>query len=395
MKKKILIISPTPTHPTIAGNSARIFAMIELLKSQHYQIDFLLATNDEVDITANKAYWGEKFYIHTNFTTKESLNILKKLLRKFLEFFGNLFSIAYFKYNKLIDHYYPDGLNGCISKLYKKNKYDIVIVEYVVFSRAFNCFPSSVKKILDTHDQFCNRYETYLKNGLTPTWYSLFPHEEFKGLNRADVIIGIQEKESEYFKTRVNKKVITTGHILQYNPVRQDQENLLVFVASDNKINVDAILYFISNIFYKLLEVEKQKMQLIIAGSVCNAIDLKVHIPSQIANCVQLYGHFNFPIDVYRKASVAINPIKAGTGLKIKLIEALSFGVPVVSFKEGTQGVNSKGKLPIYSAQSDSDMIKAIIDICGLSNSSVLPYCETFIAEYNQKNTSEFLEALS
>lgn len=395
MQKKILIISPTATHPTIAGNSARIFAMVELLKLKNYYIDFLLATNDEIDIASNKVYWGDNFHVHTNFTTKESLGLTQKFLRKLMDLFGKLFSIAYLKYNKLIDHYYPDGLNDYILKLYEKNKYDIVIVEYVVLSRAFYCFPRSVKKILDTHDQFGNRYKTYLKSGLTPTWYSLFPQEEFKGLKRADVIIGIQKSETEYFKASVNKKVITTGHILQYNPVRQDQKNVLVFVASDNKINVDAIFYFISNIFYKLIEVEKQKMQLIIAGSVCNAIDLENHIPSQIANYVQLYGQFNFPIDVYSKASVAINPIKAGTGLKIKLIEALSFGVPVVSFAEGSQGVYSKGKLPIYNAESDNNMIKAIIEICSLSNNIVLPYCETFITEYNQKNTSEFLEALS
>lgn len=395
MSSKILIISPTATHPTIAGNSARIFAMVELLRLKKYHIDFLLATNDEIDIASNKVYWGDNFHVHTNFTTKQSLDLSQKFLRKLIDLFGKLFSIAYLKYNKLIDYYYPDGLNEYILELYEKNKYDIVIVEYVVLSRAFKCFPRSVKKILDTHDQLGNRYKTYLKRGLTPTWYSLFPQEEFKGLKRADLIIGIQKSETEYFKASVNKKVITTGHILQYNPVRQDQKNVLVFIASDNKINVDAIFYFIYNIFYKLIEVEKQKMQLIIAGSVCNAIDLKNHIPSQIADYVELYGQFNFPIDVYSKASVAINPIKAGTGLKIKLIEALSFGVPVVSFAEGSQGVYSKGKLPVYNAESDNSMINAIIEICTLSNSIVLPYCETFITEYNQKNTSEFLEALS
>lgn len=369
--------------------------MVELLKLHNYYVDFLLATNDEVNIAANKAYWGDNFHLHTNFTTKESLGFAKKILRKILEFVGNFFSIPYLKYNKLIDHYYPDGLNNYILKLYEKNKYDIVIVEYVVFSRAFHCFPSSVKKILDTHDVFGNRYKTYLNNNLAPTWYSLFTQEEFKGLNRADIIIGIQEKESEYFIANINKKVITTGHILQFNPARQDEKKVLVFVASDNKINVDAILYFINDIFYKLIVVEKQVMQLIIAGSICNTIDKKVHIPHPILNHVQLYGQFTYPIDIYQKASVAINPIKAGTGLKIKLIEALSFGVPVVSFAEGMMGVQSNGNLPIYNAQSDSDMINAIIEICELPNNVVLPYCETFIVDYNKKNTNEFLAALS
>jgi glycosyltransferase involved in cell wall biosynthesis len=43
----------------------------------------------------------------------------------------------------------------------------------------------------------------------------------------------------------------------------------------------------------------------------------------------------------YLAASVALVPLRAGSGLKVKLIEALAHGVPVVSTSVGAEGVEA------------------------------------------------------
>ena len=43
--------------------------------------------------------------------------------------------------------------------------------------------------------------------------------------------------------------------------------------------------------------------------------------------------------DFYSAVDVAINPMIAGTGLKIKTVEAMNFGVPIVSTISGSEGL--------------------------------------------------------
>src|SRR5205085_2519884 len=52
---------------------------------------------------------------------------------------------------------------------------DAVIVEYVFYSWAFECFPESALRVLDAHDAFADRHRTYLAQGVSDYWISLRP----------------------------------------------------------------------------------------------------------------------------------------------------------------------------------------------------------------------------
>ena len=48
--------------------------------------------------------------------------------------------------------------------------------------------------------------------------------------------------------------------------------------------------------------------------------------------------------DYYNSSKIVICPMFSGTGLKIKVIEALSFGIPVVTNERGLDGLFNKTK---------------------------------------------------
>jgi glycosyltransferase involved in cell wall biosynthesis len=50
--------------------------------------------------------------------------------------------------------------------------------------------------------------------------------------------------------------------------------------------------------------------------------------------------------DEYRKAAVVINPVQAGTGLKIKSVEALCRGKAFVGTPNSVDGIESDGPTP-------------------------------------------------
>jgi glycosyltransferase involved in cell wall biosynthesis len=52
-------------------------------------------------------------------------------------------------------------------------------------------------------------------------------------------------------------------------------------------------------------------------------------------NWVSLLGNQDSLVDTYARAAVVINPVKFGTGLPVKTIEALSYGKPIVATSAG------------------------------------------------------------
>ena len=79
-KKKILVISPVPTHPPYSGHSQCILSYSEMLMEAGYDISFLWVANqtcstEEIKLTEN--FWKDKLTIY-------KLNLFQRLIVAFL-----------------------------------------------------------------------------------------------------------------------------------------------------------------------------------------------------------------------------------------------------------------------------------------------------------------------
>lgn len=98
--------------------------------------------------------------------------------------------------------------------------------------------------------------------------------------------------------------------------------------------NSDAIRWFIDQVFPRILD-GIPEARVIIAG--------RGPIPPELAPYVGRRGvHFEVSprdiADVYRDARVAIAPVRLGDGTKIKVLEALAMGRPVVTTNDAARG---------------------------------------------------------
>ena len=67
--KKILVVSPTPSHPQNAGNRARIYRMLKSLQQEGHEIHYLLADMEygsrhvktQVDMNGMRSDWDSVF----------------------------------------------------------------------------------------------------------------------------------------------------------------------------------------------------------------------------------------------------------------------------------------------------------------------------------------------
>ena len=350
---RILVISPVATHPQNAGNSARIYSFLSHLKKKGHQIHLLLVARSKYkgDIKAMEACWNGFYYYPHERTT---LYYIKAL---FLFLYERIFPQKIIPMG--IDDWYGIGMDGIIQDLHQSLTFDCVLVQYAYFSRAFNNFDNGVRKIIDTHDVFGGRYKKFIQNKQRPTFFYTTEEEEIIGLKRADTIIAIQNKEQQYFQKALDKNVVTIGHLMDQpappNKEKTSNEKKLLYVGSANTVNTFALKWFLSEVFPKIKQ-EIPDINLYIVGTICNVFQ---DLPGR---CHSL-GKVEDLTALYRTTDIVINPIKFGSGLKIKSIEALAYGLPLVTTSVGCEGIEDGINNAFLLAESPTEFAQSIIKI--------------------------------
>jgi polysaccharide biosynthesis protein PslH len=355
-KKRILLISPIPTHPQHSGNCARVSSLISSLKSLDHEVYFVHIQETSGNSQAMENAWGD-FFFSVPYKSPSSRHktppkhIAHRLINKLKKMLGNDRC-----YNYGVDDWYDSGINCYLSELNQKIQPHVIIVEYVFFSKALECFGSTCLKVIDTHDIFANRYKIYEQKGQAPQWFSTTSREESRGLKRADVIVAIQSQEAKHLSQQLkNQEIVTVGHLVNLNRLqRPDRRNTILFLASGNPINIDAFQYFVKEVFPIALR-KKPDMALILAGTIC-------HYVKDSNNYTKL-GEVESLEFAYSQADLVVNPIRFGTGLKIKNIEALAFGKPLITSSIGAVGMEEGINSAFEVADNPEQFSEVIISI--------------------------------
>lgn len=340
---KILMVSPVPTHPPIAGNRARILTLVENLRSAGHELHFAwVALEDGDRIAMTKHFEGA--FTELKYRAPPALAAMARMRRLVLRQLGRASAHVW-----RVDDWYDPGLTAQLAALQARHGFEAVFVEYVFMSRSMEAFPREVLKIIDTHDRFADRHLSYLRAGKRPKWFSTTPEDERRGLARADVVVAIQDNEARLFETALqgDARVTTVGHLLDMSQsVLLADAPRAVFVASANSINVDAANAFIRGVL-PLIRAEMPDFELWLAGDVCQRA---VHAPG-----VHKLGRVNSVAQTYAQGALAVNPVRMGTGLNIKTMECLALGIPLVVTESGSRGLeNLRGRAFLAVADEDA-----------------------------------------
>lgn len=123
------------------------------------------------------------------------------------------------------------------------------------------------------------------------------------------------------------------------------------FIGSANAVNRQAMNGLIELISDQIAAWQG-RAQLLIVGRVLDDIDL----PSHLAGVVEGVRFVPELSDFYDQCNVVLVPTIVSTGLKIKSIEALSYGKPVVATADGFDGVNSP--FAVHNCASQKDLVE-------------------------------------
>lgn len=260
----------------------------------------------------------------------------------------------------------PDALVRLVWHLDRTWRPDVVLAEYAFMTRPFPLLRPEVLKVVDTIDVFSSKAAKVERHGVTDG-YGLSQTEEAGLLGRADVLIGIQPDESEMLAALVpGASVVTVGLDLPVAEVGlpTSEEPSVLLVGSDNPMNVRGLHDFVEHA-WPLVRAEVPAATLRVVGRVGGSVD-------RSPDGVELLGVVDDLDAEYRRARVAINPAVAGTGLKVKTIEALSHLRPIVAWPAGVDGLDSTSRSLCRVARDWADFAGHVVDLATTAHGALV-----------------------
>lgn len=112
--------------------------------------------------------------------------------------------------------------------------------------------------------------------------------------------------------------------------------SILFWGAMNRKENYLAAIKFIKENFTELLkEFPLAKLYIVGASPHADLIELSANFP----NSVIVTGYVEDPTEYFVKCSIGVAPLLSGAGVKVKVLEMIRAGIPVVSTPVGAEGI--------------------------------------------------------
>lgn len=124
--------------------------------------------------------------------------------------------------------------------------------------------------------------------------------------------------------------------------------------------NEKGLIYFIENILSRLVK-KQPETKLYIIGK--NATSRLIQLSEQYKANIELTGFIDNPDELILKTQLMIAPIYFGTGIKIKILDSMSLGVPIVTTPIGSEGLLVKNSINILISKDDNEYLDNIIKI--------------------------------
>lgn len=337
-KEKLLIVSAVSPFPKTSGGAVRIYNEIRYLSKQ-FKIYFVFFTS-----------MGQALQTF-------ELEFLRKYSKKFVAFSQkskrDLFSFI----NKFQPYWFSnwddEELKIFLPNFIKENGIKKVQIEFTQLLYLCSFIPENVKKNFVALDISTVSFWRRLKEIRDPftfvihfiRWLEVYFYEKFY-FSKFDLIVSMSNNDENILRNKfhINNTLTVPNGIENIVFLEKKVDEYIInlgYIGSfKHPPNRNAVIYFIKKIA-PILENNKIDFRYFLAGDI-DTEELNLIISrSKLKNISKIVtlGQVNDVQEFYEKIDILIAPIFSGSGSRIKILEALSFGVPVITSKIGAEGI--------------------------------------------------------
>ncbi|KIM02624.1 MAG: hypothetical protein KN64_14640 [Sulfurovum sp. AS07-7] len=384
MSKKILIIASDFPYPPNHGGRVDVFERIKVLKSLDYQVS--LVSTIKTQPNKDEMSYMENF-IEDNLLIKRRQSIF------------DLFSCKPYQVTSRNNH---KDIKVVLKNI-RNETFDACIVEGHYGLDLFESINRSCninKKYLRVHNDERKYFKELAKstnNILKKIFYYLesikFSYYEKNFFKKNIIKACLHVSDDEYKIYKNNYQFI--NHI--FLPASVDVNDFKKYTKKNNKTvlfigslfmpnNIEGLMWYLKNIHNNLCKIF-QDYNLVIAGN-SKGFDVQSFIETlnKFTNIIFYDSPENLD-DLYLESCVFINPMLSGAGVKLKTINAVKYGLPIVSTEIGNEGTGLIHKSHLLVAKNDNDFLQHMIHLLedeSLRNSLVLNAQRFLLENYNQ-----------
>jgi polysaccharide biosynthesis protein PslH len=348
VKKKILVVSSDFPYPANHGGRVDIWERIKMLKELNYEVYLISTINSEPNEEDIKEV---KKYVKEISLSRRNVNL------------NNLFSIIPFQMKSREGLKYINDISGTFDYILLEGEY--------VFPVLKNKNIEGKKIILRVHNDeliylksLFNSTKRILKKVYYFTEYSKFKIVKTNITKYIDNYLFISNDEHNNFKlTNSRANTIFLPPEVNENELKSrtlDSSKVLFIGSLFMENNKEAIKWYIEKVHSKVSNLD---YELLIAGN-SRGEDI-----SWLTALIEKYKNikiYDSPSDLeflYEQCSIFINPMQNGAGVKLKTIEAIKNGLPVVSTSVGIEGTGLIDPETVYITDYPEEYARKIDDL--------------------------------
>lgn len=357
----LLQLTNKPPYPPNDGSSIAVYNMSCGLLNNNVDLT-LLCINTKKHFKSDEEV-DKDFKVKSNYqSVYQDTDVT--LIGAILNLFSNK---SYF-----VSRFYFKAFKEKLILLLTENTFDIIqlesifLGEYIPIIRKY----SKAKISIRTHNVEHLIWERVVANEshLIKRSYLLLQSKRLKNfekmvLQNVDAIVPITEPDKIYFNNwGIHKPfhVSSTGiQLSQYN-INHEEEipfSVFHFGSMDWMPNEEAVLWFVNNVWEKVLKKTPQAKFYIIGRGVSKKI-LSLNKPNvvvvgKIENAQQVFHHY----------SIMIIPLLSGSGMRIKMIEGMAYGKPIVATSIGAEGIAVTNHKNCLLVDTNNDFANALVEI--------------------------------
>lgn len=359
---KILQISNKAPYPANDGSSIAIFNMAKGLIENNVELHLLTINT--------KKHFKPDDEVPIDFKIKSNYNsVYKNTNTSFFGAFFNLFSSrSYF-----ISRFYFKSYKNKLIEVLKSNNFDFIQIEGLFMAIYIDVIRKNTKAmiVLRAHNiehYIWNRHKQIESNYFKLKYLSLqnkrLKDFEIKMLSKVDALVPITKIDEHEFKllgcTKPLFTCITGVDVSLYQEkidVKEKPKTIFYFGSMDWIPNQEAVKWFLDFCWDEIYKAVPDS-KFIIAGKGIPLNFFHINKPNVLIVENVIDGK-----EFFLQHQVMIVPLWSGSGLRIKIIEGMSYGKAIVSTSIGAEGINYTHQKNILIADNPYDFIQSVIEL--------------------------------
>jgi glycosyltransferase involved in cell wall biosynthesis len=359
---KILQISNKAPYPPNDGSSIAIYNMAQGLIDNGAELH-LLTVNTKKHFKADKDV-PEDFKKNTHYCS-----VYQNTDTGVVGAFMNLFSSSSYFVSRFYFAEFEDKLVDTLSKY----SFDIIQIEGVFMAVYIDTIRrySKAKIVLRAHNVEHKIWERHLSNSKKSVLngYLSLQNKRLKKfeqdtLNKIDAVVPITDHDKLLFEQMGFKKniftCITGVDVAQYQSKQNVQvkpKTVFYFGSMDWMPNQEAVRWFLENCWEKISKAVPDA-KFIIAGRGMPQSFLQLNLPN-----VLVIENVKDSKTFFEQYQIMAVPLLSGSGLRIKIIEGMAYGKPIVSTSIGAEGIYCDPKNDIIIADTPENFSAVVIEL--------------------------------